>query len=226
LILLLGLDVSLISSGLSLLPVSEILEGFASSSVLLENAELADSTDQDEDEANRAHATDLLVSILVELGLILELLPERLLSGARALLEVFTHVLIIFSRLMSSVMLSVFAMVASAVVLLLRLLLFFLGLDLGLFGFLGSLLEELVLLLFSSLELLLEVLEELGQVELLLLEVSSTEVPWLLLERSSDIQFVSNLWIHFLELSLFSEKESIEEEEGKDAVEGSPESDV
>jgi hypothetical protein len=58
------------------------------------------------------------------------------------------------------------------------------------------------------------------------LEVSSTEVPWLLLERSSDIQFVSNLWIHFLELSLFSEKESIEEEEGKDAVEGSPESDV
>jgi hypothetical protein len=193
--------------------------------VLLENAELADSTDQDEDEANRAHATDLLVSILVELGLILELLPERLLSGARALLEVFTHVLIIFSRLMSSVMLSVFAM-ASAVVLLLRLLLFFLGLDLGLFGFLGSLLEELVLLLFSSLELLLEVLEELGQVELLLLEVSSTEVPWLLLERSSDIQFVSNLWIHFLELSLFSEKESIEEEEGKDAVEGSPESDV
>jgi hypothetical protein len=161
LILLLGLDVSLISSGLSLLPVSEILEGFASSSVLLENAELADSTDQDEDEANRAHATDLLVSILVELGLILELLPERLLSGARALLEVFTHVLIIFSRLMSSVMLSVFAMVASAVVLLLRLLLFFLGLDLGLFGFLGSLLEELVLLLFSSLELLLEVLEEL-----------------------------------------------------------------
>lgn len=225
-ILLLGLDVSLISSGLSLLPVSEILEGFASSSVLLENAELADSTDQDEDEANRAHATDLLVSILVELGLILELLPERLLSGARALLEVFTHVLIIFSRLMSSVMLSVFAMVASAVVLLLRLLLFFLGLDLGLFGFLGSLLEELVLLLFSSLELLLEVLEELGQVELLLLEVSSTEVPWLLLERSSDIQFVSNLWIHFLELSLFSEKESIEEEEGKDAVEGSPESDV
>jgi hypothetical protein len=129
--------------------------------VLLENAELADSTDQDEDEAHRAHATDLLVSILVELGLILELLPERLLSGARALLEVFTHVLIIFSRLMSSVMLSVFAMVASAVVLLLRLLLFFLGLDLGLFGFLGSLLEELVLLLFSSLELLLEVLEEL-----------------------------------------------------------------
>jgi hypothetical protein len=160
LILLLGLDVSLISGSLSLLPVSEILEGFASSSVLLENAELADSTDQDEDEANRAHATDLLVSILVELGLILELLPERLLSGARALLEVFTHVLIIFSRLMSSVMLSVFAM-ASAVVLLLRLLLFFLGLDLGLFGFLGSLLEELVLLLFSSLELLLEVLEEL-----------------------------------------------------------------
>lgn len=124
--------------------------------MLLENAKLANSTDQDENEANRAHATDLLVSRLV-VGLFLELLPERLLSVARSRV-VETFLITLLDRLSSVMltMLSVFAM-ASVVLLLGGYLWLRLGLDLRLLNLSG-----LLLVLLSLLELLLEVLEELG----------------------------------------------------------------
>lgn len=202
----------------------------------LENAELADGADKDEDEAGGAHATDSLVLLLREVfG---ELLPDTLLARGllvvsvllslhlghhRHLLHVLRH--LFFLLLRSVVVLAVMFFVAvslsvlamSSVVLLLLL-----GLDLHLLGFLRHV-ELFVLLLHFSFKLLLEVHEELGKFELLLLEVSATEIEWLSLITGSDVHLVSDLWIHILELALFSEKEAIEHEESKDAVEGSSE---
>lgn len=211
----------MIGDPFSSLGILKILEVLAGSGVSLENTELGNSADQDENEADWASSTDALVHRLI-------VSADLVLVSSHAWGSLVT-VLTIGSSVVLS-MFTVLAMVSSLVVML------SLGfsrrhLSLGLFErklvfshFLKKLLLFFFLLFLDLvLKVVSKVLEELRQVELLFLEVSTTEVHRLMLELHSDVQVVSNSWIHILELSGLVEKETVEHDESKDAVEGSSE---
>jgi len=178
--------------------------------MLLEEAKLDESADGDEDEANWAKSSRLLVSdallnLALDLHLFSEVLFKLLVEGLNLSNCIFNELVCLISKL-------------------LLLLLVKEGYTSNM-NFLIHLSRHLLRLLLH-LKVLIESFEEILEIEVL--EVSTTEIHWVDngTRGSRNTFFLSDLWIHLLESDSLAMQEVVANEESKEAVNSPSEGNV